>query len=252
MTYSFLFTESFTFAKKLSFYAILLFFHNVTIFQSFGMNDTTLTITKSEDFEISGNGNATAWNQADWFQISQRKGEQKWETKAKMLYSDKGIYFLVQCEDQKITATLTEDFANLYNEDVVEVFLWTDEDYPFYFEYEISPLNYELPTMVPNRKGDFMGWRPWHYEGERRTIHATSVQGGEKKSGASISGWTAEFFIPYALLKPLGNVPPQKGTAWRINLYRIDYDDDAYKTWQWQPTSGNFHEYEKFGTLIFQ
>ena len=140
----------------------------------------------------------------------------------------------------------------LYKEDVVEVFLWTDEAQPLYFEYELSPLNYELPILVPNHGGTFFGWRPWHYEGERRTRHATSVQGGEKKSGATIRGWTAEFFIPYALLKPLGNVPPKPGTRWRANLYRIDYDAAEPRHWQWQPTSGSFHEYERFGTFLFK
>ena len=37
---------------------------------------------------------------------------------------------------------------DLWNEDVFEVFLWTDERYPVYFEYEISPLNHELPILA--------------------------------------------------------------------------------------------------------
>ena len=47
-----------------------------------------------------------------------------------------------------------------------EVFLWPDERDPIYFEYEISPLGRELPILVPNLDGKFLGWRPWHYEGE--------------------------------------------------------------------------------------
>jgi hypothetical protein len=57
------------------------------------------------------------------------------------------------------------DFLDLWNEDVVEAFFWTDESNPIYFEYELSPLNYELPILVPNNKGKFLGWLPWHYEG---------------------------------------------------------------------------------------
>ena len=40
--------------------------------------------------------------------------------------------------------------------DVFEVFLWTDEKQPIYFEYEISPLGYELPILVPNFGGKFL------------------------------------------------------------------------------------------------
>ncbi len=215
--------------------------------------DTTLHIQPTEDFEVNGEGNHAAWKKTEWVALSLQHGPaHELLTQAKVLYSKTGMYFLMQCEDEKLTATLTEDFADLYNEDVVEVFLWTDEAQPLYLEYELSPLNYELPIIVPNREGTFFGWRPWHYEDERLTRHATSVQDGKKESMAKVSGWTAEFFIPYALLKPLGNVPPQAGTRWRGNLYRIDYDLDEPRYWQWQPTSGSFHEYQKFGTFVFQ
>jgi hypothetical protein len=143
------------------------------------------------------------------------------------------------------------DNLNLWEEDVVEVFLWTSEDFPVYFEYELSPLNYELPIMVPNYNGTFLGWLPWHYDGDRKTRHATGITGGEKKSGSTVSGWVAEFFIPYKLLAPLNQVPPASGTRWRANMYRIDYDSGAAH-FAWQKTNRSFHEYNKFGTFIFE
>ena len=113
--------------------------------------------------------------------------------------------------DRTLTATMTEDFMDLWTEDVFEVFLWPDERHPVYFEYEISPLNKELAILVPNFGGQFLGWRPWHYEKERRIRKATTVAGGAKTSNAAIRGWRAEFFIPYALTswnKVYGNVYP--------------------------------------------
>lgn len=212
-----------------------------------------LKINSTPDFELTGDGSAAHWATAEWVTIPQRKifGPPQ-STQIKILYSPNGIYFLFKCEDQRLTATMAEDFLDLWNEDVVEVFLWTDESFPAYFEYELSPLNHELPILVPNNKGDFWGWRPWHYEGSRLTRHMTSVQGGEKQSGAAIAGWMAEFYIPYALLKPLGNVPPQSGTKWRANFYRCDYDSGQMATWEWQAIEFRFHEYDKFGTLIFE
>jgi hypothetical protein len=152
--------------------------------------------------------------------------------------------------DRTLTATMTDDFMDLWNEDVFEVFLWTDERYPVYFEYEISPLNRELPIIVPNFGGQFLGWRPWHYDGPRLTRKATSVSGGSKEPHASIDGWRAEFFIPFALLKPLQNVPPKPGTTWRANFYRMDHDGGTLTQWGWVPLA-NFHDYEKFGDLVF-
>ena len=150
---------------------------------------------------------------------------------------------------------MQEDFAALFKEDVIEVFIQPDASLPVYLEYELSPLDYEVAILVHNRDGKTSAWRPWHYDGKRRTEHATSADGGEKKSNAVIKSWTAEIFMPYALLGSLVGETPRAGTQWRANFYRIDYDE-GYTTWTWQKTSlgkaGNFHEYKKFGTLVFE
>lgn len=214
--------------------------------------DSLLIVKKTTDFEVDGKGAASNWSGTEWVNLTQQRiAGPALSTRAKVLYSNTGLYFLMECEDRKLTATLTEDFADLYNEDVVEVFLWTDESIPVYLEYELSPLNYELLIMVPNLNGRFYGWRPWHYEGANRVRHATSVLGGDKKSNAAISGWSAEFFIPYSVMKPIVKAPPTSGTRWRGNLYRIDYDQ-GFSGWSWQKTRTNFHDYERFGTLVFE
>ncbi len=206
-----------------------------------------LTIKHTNDFDITGDTASASWSAAKWLTLPKRNTSAiNYQTKVKLLYSDKGIYTLFWCEDKKITATLKEDFADLFNEDVVEIFFWTDEQVPLYFEYELSPLNYELAILVPNMKGKFLGWKPWHYEGDRKTQHAAHII----KEGENTLGWTAEFFIPYTLLTPLNNVPPVRGTKWRMNLYRIDYDNSDNE-WEWQPTTTTFHDYERFGTLVF-
>lgn len=212
----------------------------------------SITIKKSQDFEITGSGSSDYWKGTEWINLVQQdQNASVYKTKVKVLYSATGIYFLFNCEDKKLTSSMKADNLNLWEEDVVEVFLWTDEDFPVYFEYELSPLNYELPIIVPNYKGTFLGWLPWHYEGDRRTRHATSVMDGNKLSGGSVSGWIAEFFIPYKLLAPLNQVPPVSGTRWRANMYRIDYDYGAAH-FAWQKTNRSFHEFNKFGTFIFE
>jgi hypothetical protein len=209
-------------------------------------------IRKCSDFKITGKGLSEQWNKCDWIELkSQESVSTAYPTRVKILYSQTGIYFLFDCTDKKLTSSMKSDYLNLWEEDVVETFLWTDENFPVYFEYELSPFNYELPIMVPNNKGKFLGWLPWHYDGDRKTIHATSVTGGKMESGASITGWSAEFFIPYKLLEPLSNVPPLSGTKWRANMYRIDHDNGEVP-YAWQKTTVTFHEYNKFGTFIFE
>jgi hypothetical protein len=219
-------------------------------------DSTQVLVKKTADFKVNGKGNSPSWGNTAWIPITVQESSGKpLSTKVKVLYSNSGIYFLFMCEDQKLTATIAEDFRALYKEDVVEVFLWPDQSVPIYFEYELSPLNYELPILVPNLNGRFQGWKPWGYEGSRKIQHATSAQEGPKQSQAKIKSWMAEFFIPFELLNPIVQAPPKPGTQWRANFYRIDYDS-GYTTWTWQKTTpharGNFHEFKKFGTLFFE
>ena len=209
---------------------------------------STMTVKKTKDFSLTGLGDAAAWKTTSFTKLQKKLSTGvNYTTQFKILYSDSGIYCLYICEDSIITSTLREDFTDLYNEDVVEAFFWPDEKSVLYFEYEISPWNYELPILVPNYNGKFLGWRPWHYEKERRTRHAASIN----KQAGKVIGWTAEFFIPYVLLSPLENVPPKAGTKWRANFYRIDYDKGG-NYWSWKPTGLSFHEYKKFGTIVFE
>ena len=212
-----------------------------------------LEVLPTEDFTVNGAGDASAWEKSAWEPLHLRTTDgHQYQTRVKMLYSQTGLYVLMDAEDRIITATMNADFLDLWNEDVFEVFLWPDERYPVYFEYEISPLNYELPILIPNFGGQFLGWRPWHYDGPRKTQKATSTTGGPKESGASVTGWKAEVFIPYDLLRPLQNVPPKPGTVWRANLYRVDYDGGKSTSWDWARVGSSFHEFEKFGKLIFK
>lgn len=216
-----------------------------------GENDP-LVIRKCTDFNITGDGTNDQWNKTDWVFLSHQGSDFiDYKTRVKVLSSTAGIYFLFDCEDEKLTTTLKGDNLNLWEEDVVEVFLWPAEDFPVYFEYEVSPMNYELPILVPNYKGKFLGWLPWNYEGDKKVVHATSVRGGEKVSGGKVTAWTAEFFIPYKLLAPFPEVPPESGTRWRANMYRIDYDKGS-SHFSWRKTSGTFHDYNRFGTFIFE
>jgi hypothetical protein len=211
-----------------------------------------LSVKPVADFEITGAGDQTGWRQVEWTVLRPRQSDgHPYESRFKVLYSNTGLYFLMEGTDRKLTATMNEDFMDLWKEDVFEVFLWTDERYPVYFEYEISPLNHELPILIPNFGGQFLGWRPWHYDRDRLTRKATSTIGGPRQSHAVIQGWRAEFFVPYALLRPLQKVPPTPGTRWRANFYRVDHDDGRASQWEWARVGNGFHEYEKFGELLF-
>jgi hypothetical protein len=48
------------------------------------------------------------------------------------------------------------------------------------------------------------------------------------------------------------NVPPKPGTRWRANFYRMDYDGGQTTSFDWARVGPSFHEFRKFGTLIFE
>ena len=207
----------------------------------------------ANDFKVTGEPDGKAWKDVAWTPLRLRTGEHDgYAARVKMQYSATGIYVLMDSTDRKITASIDKDFENLWTEDVFEFFFWTDEQWPVYFEYEISPLGRELPIIIPNFNGKFFGWLPWHYEGKRKTKTAVTVQGGKQETGATITQWTAEVYVPYDLFEPLQNVPPKSGTRWRANFYRVDYDDEKQSSWDWARVGPSFHEYKKFGTLVFE
>lgn len=227
---------------------------------------SVITLPKVPDFTIDGYGSALQWNSSDWITIPQREtatwdlrnkalaptnrlSPKEMSTRAKMLYSDTGIYFLFQCEDRILQATMEGDYMELWWEDVVEIFLWPDENVPVYFEYQLSPLN--IVSMTQHKKGSFSKHFVYHGE-NHRTLHKTSVSGGEKKSLGSINQWTAEIFIPFNMLRLDQKNYPEAETKWQINLYRFDYDTGDRARWEWQPVSGKNHDIEKFGTLLFE
>lgn len=223
-----------------------------------------LRVRPTTDFEVTGDGKNEAWSKAEWQSLYRRDGagmplleESSNRSRVKLLYSVQGLYVLLDGADKKLTATFDRDGAHLWEEDCFEVFLWPDEKQPNYFEYEISPLGFELPLLMSNQNGKLFRWQPWTFDEERQGIprkvrKATSTTGGPKQSGADVSGWMAEVFLPYHLLQPLNNVSPKPGTNWRANFYRMDHDDGRTNAWSWAPVGRSFHEIQKFGTLTFE
>ncbi len=223
-----------------------------------------LRVRSTTDFEITGDGKNAAWSKTEWQSLFRRNGtgaplpeEPSNRSRVKLLYSATGLYVMLEGADKKLTATFDRDGAHLWEEDCFEVFLWPDEKQPSYFEYEISPLGFELPLLMSNQNGKLFRWQPWSFDEERQGIprkvrKATSITGGPKQSGADISGWMAEVFLPYHLLQPLNNVSPKPGTTWRANFYRMDHDDSRTSAWSWAPVGRSFHEIQNFGTLMFE
>lgn len=215
-------------------------------------DDRALIVPYVDDFELTGDGQHPVWESIEWAHLAQNdnfEASQGLESKFKVAYSNHGIYVLFENSDRILNATIESDFKRIWMEDVVEVFFWPDESVRSYFEYELSPLNYELVLLILEGGGS---WIPFGYHGSNRaTRHRTSTMGGEKVSGGSITGWMAEFFIPYRLMGTLLDERPESGDEWRANFYRIDYDD-GQTHFAWKPIERSYHELDRYGTIRFE
>ena len=201
------------------------------------------TVSRVNDFDLTGDGTNPAWHQIPWFNLPPIKGPARYTTRVKIVYSAAGFYCLFDCQDRRISCTGLNDNDELYTQDVVELFLWPDEKHPVYFEYELSPRGKELPLLVSNTAGTFMGWSPWQYTADRRVKKAVDIR---------TDFWSAEIFVPFALLKGLSNCPPTPGTIWRANFYRIDYDESPPTWFAWATGVQNtFHDLNRFGSILF-
>lgn len=209
----------------------------------------TLSVVRTSDFELNSSEAKKAWSRTNWTSLTQLdKGVANYDTRFKILYSAIGVYVLFEGKDLKITGNYKEDFSDMYNADVFEVFFHPEPATPLYFEYEINAHNKELVLLIPNVDGKFMGWRPWHYEKDRLVKHVVKTTA----SNGKMQSWTAELFFPYTLLAPLQKIPPQSGTIWNANFCRLDYDPGKMIKWSWSPIKTSFHEFKQFRTIRFE
>ncbi len=211
-----------------------------------------LLIPQTDDFTLNGRGDHPAWNAAPTFKINSREPYGTpvgYESHCKILWSAAGIYFFVDANDKKLTCTGLPDRGDLWKEDVFEVFLWPYEKQAYYLEYEISPMGSEIPLLTTGHGEQYMGAFPFRYQDGRLPRKAVSVRGGPQVPGASVTGWSAEIFIPSLLLYPMPNILLQPGVEWRMNVFRIDYDQgraNHFCLHDSGPSFHNIHGYPKF------
>jgi len=209
-----------------------------------------LRVPYCQDFPFAEGQVSDRWQAFPEYELKMLDGDsRKPRTHFRIAYSDTGIYVQFTGDEWTISTEARADFEDLFLGDVYEVFLQPDPATPLYLEYEVNARGHELVLLVPNIGGRFMGWTPWKYTGDRKVRKNSWV--AENPSGQAPLTWHAELFFPYTLFRPLCQSKPAKGTVWKGNFYRIDYDTGNRVKWAWTPINVSFHEFAKYGTLIF-
>lgn len=170
------------------------------------------------------------------------------KTQIRSFWTDTDLYFLFQCPYTVLNLLLpadnTKKHVNLWDHDVVEMFLGDDwKNIRHYREFEIAPTGDWIDLAIDLDRKDYdhnwsSGWKT-----------AARIDKGRKV-------WYAAARIP---LSAVSAQPVKDGTKWRMNLYRIDgLGADPQRHFMcWQPTCvpkdrDPNHVPEHFGTLVFK
>ena len=215
--------------------------------------------------KIDGTLTDAAWGSANVIEwLTTDTGEKpRQPTEVRLLWNSESLYVGFLCYDRDIWGTIRERDGNIYDEEVVEVFLDPDCDLRTYIELEVSPHNTLFDAFVVNGKShgqEMHVLRDWDSE---TLQHAVSVDGTAKTSpltdrAASTNppdtSWACEIAVPFKDLLTAPNIPPKVGDVWRMNLYRIDRGtteaEDEYTAWS--PTQKiDYHRPQHFGSLRF-
>jgi hypothetical protein len=181
-------------------------------------------------------------------------GERAWfDTRVRILWDDRYLYFGFTAEETDVWATLTERDSKIWFDNDVEVFIAGQDAY---YEFEINAHNtiyevfwiwkdmyragspYNVPEWNPegqnlmvidgigghvHPRGERYGFLDWDFPG---LLHAVHIDGTLNRHDDVDRGWTVELAFPWRGMKWLAggrSLPPQPGDVWRIDCSRFQH-----------------------------
>lgn len=207
----------------------------------------------TSEIEIDGKGDEAAWKEAASTGpfVETRAGRSSpVRTEAKLLYDDKNLYVLFLNADSDIWSTIKKKDAALWTQEVVEIMIDPDGDGATYVELQVSPNGTIFDAYLPRRRQAQTGW-------DSSMKAEVRVEGTLNERDDQDKGWTVEIALPlksaFGRTQPAGDIPPEVGTVWRANMFRMDFPKGKPRravAWS-PPLTGDFHTLDRFGALVF-
>jgi alpha-galactosidase len=161
------------------------------------------------------------------------------ETEVRLLWTPESLFLRFRAK-YRVIAVFPDAAPNgrrdqLWDQDVVEVFLQPDPSHPSrYKEFEVSPNGFWIDLdIAPGEKHDLKS-------GLRRRVILNEAA----------KTWVAELALPMKCLV----VRFDPAATWKANFYRVEGTAEPRFYSAWQPTrtpAPNFHVPEAFGELVF-
>jgi len=219
------------------------------------MQNDRLKVKKTKPYEIDGDVGKAIWKEEQGIifcdAVTGKKIEKN-QARAKMSWSEEGLYILYNVDDAHIWGTYKNDNDPIYNEEVVEIFIGASKDVPKkYYEFQFSPLGVKFDAKIANPTGNrhekgFNVNIGWDCEGLK---FAQKFEIKSKNINFKTGRWITEAFIPW---RSIGVKSVKSGDIFRANLFCIDGYPKQISFQAWQPTfedPPNFHVPEKFGYI---
>ena len=172
-------------------------------------------------------------------------------TWVKACYDEQNFYIAFECNDPDIWSEYTKRDEHLWKNEVVEVFVDTDDNPNTYYEIEVSPKNVLFDAyVVKPAQIDVDDIIKFDMQGIQTAV---SVDGTLNMREDIDRKWTVEIAILFADMNKEEGRINSDSESWRLNFYRINRDMDQESIgYAWSPTAANFHVPSKFGVLKFQ
>ena len=176
--------------------------------------------------------------------------ENSFRSYAMTCYDSDNLYIAFVNRDHQIFSYYSFRDEFLWKEEVVEVFIDTDDFLSTYIELEISPKNVLFDSYITDTANiDLVATPLFDLEGWHTGV---AVHGTINNNSDCDSLWTVEMAIPFTSLESDFNIKKIADYIWKINFYRLDRDDLGPTNYAWSPTYGRFHTPSKFGKIIFR
>ncbi len=223
--------------------------------------------------KIDGKMSPEEWDAVPWTSDfvdieGNKRPKPHFQTRAKMMYDDSGMYFAVLIEEPHVWATLTEHDAVIYHDNDFEIFLNPTGDTHNYLEYEVNALGTEWDLFLsqPYRDSPVV-LNNWEFAGMKSAVYVDGTLNDSKDTDRS---WSVEVYIPWSSIYQMAEgKAPAAGDYLRTNFSRVEWTTEARDgkyvkvpikgedkvreyNWVWAPTGAiNIHMPEYWGFVQF-
>ncbi len=209
-----------------------------------------LRLTAEDAITLDGKLDEAFWNRAKptgRFTPPNGSDKEVPETHARFAFDDQNLYVGVEAIDDDVWSEFKEHDSNLWEQEVIELFIDANGDRKDYVELQVSPANVTFDAMFTHHRSDLETARKWDLQGFETAVF---VDGTLNDRGDQDKKYTVEMKIPFASLPDM-KLPLTPESEIKSNMFRPDKKKKGGQIAGSfsPPIRPDFHILSRFGTL---